>query len=329
MSETENNNPAEPKTPEAAEQEVHRMGTAAARGKAGKKGRHGVALKETPSTGHEWDGIKEYDNPLPRWWLWTFYVCIIWAIGYMVMYPAIPLVNGPTLGVLDTNNRKVVAAEIARFDDANGPIRQQLAEIPLNDIQNDAAVSDYANHAGAAVFRTWCAQCHGAGAGGAKGYPALVDNDWLWGGSLDDIYQTIKHGIRSDVDDDTRYSEMPRFGVDELLERDQIDQVASYVLSLSGHDHDAAKASEGATVFADNCASCHMEDGSGDRSQGAPNLKDAIWLYGDDKATLTRIITQGPYGVMPAWDDRLSEDEIRAVAVYVHRLGGGEAPAAE
>ena len=156
------------------------------------------------------------------------------------------------------------------------------------------------------------------------GYPNLLDNDWLWGGTIDDIHTTISHGIRNTTDADARYSEMPKFGADELLEPAQIDQVVQYVLQISGQDHDAALATEGATVFADNCASCHAEDGTGDRMQGAPNLTDAIWLYGGNQAALTETVTNARFGVMPSWQDRLSEADIRAVAAWVHSRGGGE-----
>lgn len=281
-------------------------------------------VQEVGSTGHEWDGITEYDNPMPRWWLWTFYATIVWAIGYMIAYPAIPLVSGATQGLLGTNYRKEVAAEIQRFDQANAGVQARLTEVALEDIPGDAELSNYAMNAGGAVFRTWCAQCHGSGAAGAPGYPNLLDNDWLWGGSLEEIHQTIRHGIRDPLDPDTHYSEMPRFGTDELLDRQQIAQVVDYVLSLSDLPHNAASAAAGAEVYADNCAACHMDDGTGDRMQGAPNLADAVWLYGSDRATVTRIVAEGPHGVMPAWASRLSEADIRAVTAYVHALGGGE-----
>ncbi|MEE2861016.1 MAG: cytochrome-c oxidase, cbb3-type subunit III [Pseudomonadota bacterium] len=292
--------------------------------KTRRKGRHGVALQETPSTGHEWDGITEYDNPMPRWWLWTFYATIVWAIGYVVAYPAIPLVTQATQGLLQTDTRQQVTAEIDRFEAANAPVQAALVAAPLEEIPSDPQLTGYATNAGAALYRNWCAQCHGAGAAGGAGYPNLLDDSWLWGGSLADIHQTLQHGIRDPLDPETRYSEMPRFGTDGLLDQAQIVQVTDHVLSLSGLPHNAERAAEGATVFADNCAACHMEDGSGDRDQGAPALNDQVWLYGSDRETLTRIISEGPYGVMPAWSSRLSEAEIRALAVYVHGLGGGE-----
>lgn len=279
---------------------------------------------EVPSTGHSWDGIEEYDNPLPRWWLWSFYATIVWGVAFLFFYPAIPLIGGATRGILGTTYRGNVEAEIQRFADANAPIQAKLVETPLDQIAADPDLANYTANAGAAIFRTWCAQCHGSGAGGASGYPTLLDNDWLWGGTLDDIHTTIQHGIRDPKDGDTRYSEMPKFGADGLLDNTQIAQVVNHVLELGGQPHDAALAAEGRTVFADNCTSCHGEDGTGDRAQGAPNLTDAVWLYGSDPATITRIVHDGPFGVMPAWAGRLSEADIRAVASYVHGLGGGE-----
>jgi len=284
-----------------------------------------VTKKADPeTTGHSWDGIEEFNNPLPRWWLWTFYLCIIWGIAYTIAYPAWPLVHGATQGLLGSDTRADVAAEITRYEEANAPIEAKLVETDLTAIAGDPELVNYTTNAGGAIFRTWCAQCHGSGAQGAVGYPNLLDNDWLWGGTIEDIHTTISHGIRNTTDDDARYSEMPRFGADELLEPEQIDQVVQYVMQISGQDHDAAMATEGAVVFADNCAACHAEDGTGDRFQGAPNLTDAIWLYGGDQATLTETVTNARFGVMPAWTGRLSESDIRAVASWVHSRGGGE-----
>ena len=176
--------------------------------------------------------------------------------------------------------------------------------------------------AGASVFLTYCAQCHGSGAAGAKGYPNLLDNEWLWGGDIESIYTTIAHGIRNDVDPDARYSEMPAF--EEILSQDEIAAAANYVMSLSGEPKDPGLVDEGETVYMDNCAACHMEDGTGDTSQGAPNLADAIWLYGGDYDTIVETINYSRFGVMPPWSNRLTEAEVRAVAAYVHQLGGGE-----
>ncbi|UWQ33498.1 cytochrome-c oxidase, cbb3-type subunit III [Leisingera sp. M527] len=276
------------------------------------------------TTGHEWDGIEEFDNPMPRWWLWTLYATIIWGVLYTIAYPAWPLINGATAGVLGWSTRADVAAEITAVEEANAPVNAKLEATDLTAIAEDAELNAYAVSAGSAVFKTWCAQCHGSGAAGAKGYPNLLDDDWLWGGSVEDVHATITHGIRNEDSDDARYSEMPAFGRDELLEKEEISQVVNYVMSLSGEAQDASKVEAGSVVFADNCSSCHAEDGTGDRSQGAPNLADAIWLYGGDYATLSETVTNSRYGVMPAWNTRLTEAQIRAVSSYVHQLGGGE-----
>lgn len=284
-----------------------------------------VTKKSDPeTTGHSWDGIEEFNNPLPRWWLWTFYATIIWGIAYSIAYPAWPLISGATPGVLHASTRADVAAEIKRYEDANAPIEAKLAAADLNTVTSDPELVNYTTNAGGAIFRTWCAQCHGSGAAGAKGYPNLLDNDWLWGGTIDDIHTTVTHGIRNTTDADARYSEMPKFGADGLLEKEQIEQVVQYVLQISGQEHDAALAEAGATVFADNCSACHGADGTGDRAQGAPNLTDAIWLYGGDQTTLTETVTNARFGVMPSWQGRLSEADIRAVAAWVHSRGGGE-----
>ncbi len=278
------------------------------------------------TTGHSWDGIQEYNKPLPRWWLMVFYATIIWGVGYTIAYPAWPGVRSATAGLLGWSTRGAVAEEISAQEAKLAPINEQLASVELNSIAGDPELNGYAQNAGAAVFRTWCAQCHGSGAAGAKGYPNLLDDDWLWGGSIEDIHTTITHGIRNEDDPDARYSEMPAFGRDGLLEREQIAAVSNYVMTLSGEEpQDASLVEEGATVYADNCAACHGEDGTGDRFQGAPNLTDAIWLYGGDYATIHETVTNARFGVMPNWNTRLSEAEIRAVATYVHGLGGGEA----
>ena len=277
---------------------------------------------EVGTTGHQWDGIEELNNPLPRWWLWTFYLCIIWGIGYTIAYPAWPMINSATAGMLGYSTRGEVAAEISAVEDANAGINAQLVATDLTEIAAHPELGPYAASAGAAVYRTFCTQCHGAGAAGAKGYPNLLDDDWLWGGDMQAIYTTIAHGIRNEEDDDARYSEMPAFG--EILEEAEIEQTVQYVLSLSGTPEDAVAAAAGAEVYADNCSACHGDAGLGDYEQGAPNIADAIWLYGGDADTLRETITYSRYGVMPPWQNRLSDAEVRAVAAYVHQLGGGE-----
>lgn len=280
--------------------------------------------RQVETTGHQWDGIEEYNNPLPRWWVWVFYATIVWGIGYTIAYPAWPLIKEATPGLLGASTRADVAAEIAAVDAANAAIKEKLVAADLNAIAADPALAEFATRAGAAVFRTNCAQCHGSGAAGFVGYPNLLDNDWIWGGTMEDIHLTVTHGIRNTTDADARYSEMPKFGADGILDETQIAQVVEHVLALSGQEHDAALATEGATVFADNCVACHMEDGSGDRAQGAPRLSDAIWLYGGSREAITDTVINARFGVMPNWNGRLSEDEIRAVSFFVHGQGGGE-----
>jgi cytochrome c oxidase cbb3-type subunit III len=279
------------------------------------------------TTGHVWDGIEELNNPLPRWWVWVLYLTIIWGIGYTIAYPAWPMISGATQGIFGPQDRKAIVTELARFDAANADIKAALIAAPLAQIPADEALKTYAISAGASVFKTNCSTCHGSGAAGVqdKGYPNLLDNDWLWGGDMEAIHATITHGIRNTIDPDARYSQMPRFGLDELLEPAQITQVVEHVLAISGQDHDPALAADGAVIFAENCAACHMEGGVGNRELGAPNLIDAIWLYGGSREKITETIVNARFGVMPPWAQKLTEDEIRAVATYVHSLGGGEA----
>ncbi|MDH5797241.1 MAG: cytochrome-c oxidase, cbb3-type subunit III [Paracoccaceae bacterium] len=278
-------------------------------------------VPEIETTGHEWDGIKEYNNPLPRWWLWTFYITIIWGIGYTIAYPAWPLINGVTQGVIGYSTRAEVAKEIQAFSDANAAIDMELASADLSNVADNPDLYRYAINAGGAVFLANCSQCHGAGGQGAKGYPNLNDDDWLWGGTVDEIAYTVNHGVRNDSDD-AHFSQMPAFG--ELLEESEISAVVQHVLSISGQDHDASKIALGAEVYADNCAACHAEDGTGDRSQGAPNLADRIWLFGGDPESIAATVTNSRFGVMPAWGERLTDSQVNSVAIYVHQLGGGE-----
>ncbi len=274
------------------------------------------------TTGHAWDGIKELNNPLPRWWLWCFYLTIFWGICYSIAYPAWPLVKGATAGVLGYSTRAEVAAEITRFEEANAEISAQLAAADLSTLSENEELQRFATSAGGAVFRNNCSQCHGSGAAGAVGYPNLLDDDWLWGGDFENITYTIRHGIRNEEDWDARYSEMTAY--DEILSDEEIDATVQYVRQISGQDHDATLAGAGEATFMDNCAACHGDDGKGSYDLGAPNLTDAIWLYGGDAATLEETIRYARFGVMPPWGSRLSEAEIKAVSAYVHQLGGGE-----
>ncbi|SFG24666.1 cytochrome c oxidase cbb3-type subunit 3 [Palleronia marisminoris] len=274
----------------------------------------------TETTGHSWDGIEELNNPLPRWWLWTFYGTVVFSVIYVVLYPAIPLLNSATGGALGWSTRGDVAAAIAEVDASQADMRASLVETDLAAIDKNEALFSFATNAGGAIFRTNCSQCHGSGAAGALGYPNLLDDEWLWGGTIEDIAFTIRHGIRNEVDPDARYSQMPAFG--DMLEDDQIATLVTHVQSLPGGADPLS--GPGGELFEMNCAACHGANAKGDRTLGAPNLTDAIWLYGSSDEQLTEVISRGPFGVMPPWGGRLSEAEVRAVATYVHGLGGGE-----
>ncbi|MEQ6202747.1 cytochrome-c oxidase, cbb3-type subunit III [Sulfitobacter sp. HNIBRBA2951] len=274
------------------------------------------------TTGHSWDGIEELNNPLPRWWLWTLYLTIIWGIGYTIAYPAWPMISSATSGTMGWSTRANVAQDIADHDAKNADLVTNLLAADMETLPQDEALNRYAVARGGAVFRAQCSQCHGSGAAGAVGYPNLLDNDWLWGGSMENIMLTVAHGVRNDTDEDARWSEMPAFG--ELLEAEEIEAVVEYVISLSHPENAGPLAQTGAELFADNCTACHGETGLGDAEMGAPNLADEIWLYGGDRATLTATITNSRFGVMPAWGQRLRDEDVRAVTAYVHALGGGE-----
>ncbi len=282
------------------------------------------AVSGTPTTGHEWDGIKELNTPLPRWWLLTFYATIIWAIGYWVVYPAWPLISGFTTGVLQYSSRASVAVDLADLEKVRGEKMVALAGAPIADIEKDPALLALARARGKAAFGDNCAPCHGTGATGAKGFPNLNDDDWLWGGKLDQILQTIQHGVRSG-DPKGHEGAMLAFGQQGILKPAEIVTVANYVRSLSGLSTAAGyDKAAGTKIFADNCAACHGADGKGNQELGAPNLTDKIWLYGGDEATIVETVTNGRSGVMPAWSARLDPTTVKALAVYVHTLGGGQ-----
>ncbi|HZJ11269.1 MAG TPA: cytochrome-c oxidase, cbb3-type subunit III [Methyloceanibacter sp.] len=278
---------------------------------------------DAKTTGHEWDGIAELNNPLPKWWLYTFYVCIVWAIGYWILYPAWPLVSNYTRGTLGYSQREIVAEDLVQAQAAKSGFRDRIAESDLATINADPELMNFALAGGAAAFGDNCAPCHGRGAQGFAGYPNLRDDAWLWGGSLDAIHKTISHGIRAD-DPETRNTQMPAFGKLGMLKPDQVGDVAEYVLSLSGNADDEAAAARGAPIFATNCAACHGAEGKGNQALGAPNLADELWLYGGDKATVVETVTNSRGGIMPAWTGRLDPATIKELAIYVHSLGGGQ-----
>ena len=275
------------------------------------------------TTGHEWDGIKELNNPLPRWWLWTFYACIVWAIGYTVLYPAWPLVSSATSGVLGYSSRAEYAKTMAAVDTANNGVVSRVAATPVQDILADPELARFATSAGSSAFKVNCSQCHGTGAAGSPGYPNLNDDSWIWGGTVEQIYTTIAHGVRSPTDPDTRFNLMPNFGTDQLLDDASIKQVAAYVAGLSGLEG-GVDTPEGAQIFTDNCAACHGDGGVGNTELGGPNLTDKIWLYNGSLAAITAQVNRPRHGMMQAWSEKLNDATIKELAVYVHGLGGGQ-----
>ncbi|MBX3570687.1 MAG: cytochrome-c oxidase, cbb3-type subunit III [Rhizobiaceae bacterium] len=274
------------------------------------------------TTGHSWDGIRELNNPLPRWWVWTFYATIVWSIAYTIAYPAWPLISSATTGVLGYSSRADVKAELMAADAGKDTYVQAIQAKTVAEIEADEPLRTFATAAGAAAFKVNCVQCHGSGAQGAPGLPNLNDDDWLWGGSAEQIEQTIRHGIRFAGDDETRISEMPAFR--DVLEPVQIAQVSAFVASLTGPVVDASLVEPGKAVFAGNCAVCHGDAAKGNRELGAPDLTDAIALYGSGEAEIAAQVRTPKHGVMPAWGARLGDVKVKELAVFVHSLGGGE-----
>ncbi|MFA5898535.1 MAG: cytochrome-c oxidase, cbb3-type subunit III [Hyphomicrobium sp.] len=276
------------------------------------------------TTGHVWDGdLKELNKPLPRWWLYVLYACIVWAIGYWIVYPAWPTMNGYTKGVMGYSQRDEVSKEVVAAKAAQSQYFELIAATPVGDIEKNQELLPFVMAGGAAVFGDRCGPCHGKGGGGSVGYPNLNDDDWLWGGTAEAIEYTIKNGIRSGHAE-ARDMAMPRFGLDGILKPAEVTDAAQFVLSLSGHATDQAAADRGKTIFADNCAACHGEGGKGNQEVGAPNLTDGIWLYGGKLADIEKTIETGRGGVMPYWTGRLDPVTIKMLAAYVHSLGGGK-----
>ncbi|QFT76469.1 cytochrome-c oxidase, cbb3-type subunit III [Erythrobacter sp. THAF29] len=288
------------------------------------KSRENARIDEPTGTelvGHEWDGIEELNTPLPRWWLWTFYATIAWSLVYVVLYPAWPLVERATEGVLGWSSRGELAEEMSAADLARRSVYEQIAATDITKLPANPELMGQAIAGGAAAFKQHCVQCHGAGAAGYEqyGYPNLNDDDWIWGGELAEIEYTLTHGIRWGGSRQTRQAYMPPF--EGALEKPQVDALVNHVLSLSGKGQSST---EGVQLFAQNCAACHQPDGSGDQLQGAPALNDAIWLYGGEAANIRAQILNPRHGVMPGWSDKLDPVTIKMLAAYVHSRGGGE-----
>ncbi len=276
------------------------------------------------TVGHEWDGIEELNNPLPRWWLWSFYACIVFAIGYCVAYPAWPLIDHATAGTLGWSSRGDLDHEMKEESARRAGMLAELNKASIEQIAADPRLRRAAIDGGRAAFKVNCIQCHGNGAAGSAGYPNLNDDDWLWGGDVATIHQTLVNGVRQPGDDATRMSQMPAFGRDGILTAAQVQDVVSHVRAIAGEEKPSASAQRGAAIFAANCVVCHGANGEGSRAVGAPKLSDAIWLYGGDRKALTQTVTNARYGVMPAWGARLDPVTVKMLATYVHSLGGGE-----
>ncbi|HIJ37617.1 MAG TPA: cytochrome-c oxidase, cbb3-type subunit III [Rhodospirillaceae bacterium] len=279
------------------------------------------------TTGHEWDGIKELNTPLPRWWVWIFFITIAWAVVYCILYPSWPGINGYWAGTKGYHSRTEVAQELEQAKAAKAVYLSKLKDASLDDIVKDKDLLNFALAGGRSVFNENCAACHGFGGVGAYGFPNLADDVWLWGGSLDDVRTTISFGIRNS-NPNSRQSEMPAYGGGDVLNDAQLNDLAEYVLSLSKSSKDAVAAARGQAIFANNgCTTCHGEAGEGNQAVGAPALSAGVWLYKekDQKAAIISQVKAPKQGVMPSWADRgLDDATIKELTVYVHSLGGGK-----
>ena len=284
------------------------------------------SITGTETTGHEWDGIKELNTPLPKWWVYVFYICIIWSVGYMLLYPSVPGLTGYFGGLIGYSQRELLDEALVEARAEQASFYDRIDQMTPQEMLNDPAILTFSLAGGEAAFADNCAPCHGlGGAGNPGGFPVLADDDWLWGGTLETIELVIRHGIRSELDLDTFFSLMPAYGGEfGVLSREEIDDVANYVLQISDQEHNGEQAARGAEIFAQECVACHGDGGRGLTEFGAPNLTDAIWLYGSERAEIIAQITNPVHGVMPPWANRLDDSDIKMLTVYVHARGGGE-----
>lgn len=283
------------------------------------------SLSGVETTGHEWDGIKELNNPAPRWWLWVFFITCIWAFGYWVVYPTWPTWSGKgerggTEGSFKWTQYRKLKNEQAEIIAVRKQYLDDFTKKSFDDILKDPQLYTFAIAGGKSAFKDNCSTCHGTGGAGGNGYPNLNDDDWIWGGDMNAIYQTLQYGIRSNHAD-TRTSQMPSFK--DILSKDDMNHVADYLVGLAKNE--TKENTKGQIVFSENCSSCHGNHAKGGREFGAPNLVDSIWLYGTgDKHDIIAQMINPKHGVMPAWHHRLDAQTIRQLTIYVHQLGGGE-----
>lgn len=276
------------------------------------------------TTGHEWDGLKELNNPLPKWWLYLFYVTIVWAVIYWVLYPSWPLISSYTTGVLGDSQRADAIAAYEAGIAERASTGDKLVTASLEDIRTTPELLQFAEANGKAAFGDNCAPCHGTGATGFVGYPNLQDDNWIWGGTMDDIHTTLLYGIRSGHDE-ARIGDMPSFGTDELLTKEEISQVSNFVAAEAGLEaEEGVDLAAGKVLYEDNCAACHGEDLKGLQEVGAPNLLAATYLYGKSVDAIKAQVNAARNGVMPGWEGRLDPATIKSLAVYVHSFGGGQ-----
>ena len=261
------------------------------------------------------------NRPLPKWWIYVFAATVVWSAVYFVLYPSIPGITGYWHGLIGYYQRDKVDADVAAVAKQRAGVMDKIKTLSFADIRKDPALSEVAMTAGKITFAENCQACHGAGGGGNPGYPALAAGNWIWGGTLEDIQQTVTHGIRS-PDPDARNSAMPKFGAEGILKPAEIQAVADYVMTLYGKS--AVPSPEGKKVYEQNCVPCHGDAGEGKREVGAPRLASKAHLLGDTRETVVAQVTNPHMGVMPNWNARLDEGKIKAVTLYVHGLGGGE-----
>ena len=280
-------------------------------------------LSGVETTGHEWDGLKELNLPAPRWWLWVFFVCIVFAVGYWVVYPAWPTLSGHTGGSMNWSSYEELKKQQSEITALRADNEARFVAAGLQDVKNDPQLYNYALAGGAIAFKENCGACHGSGGQGGKGFPNLNDDEWLWGGTLEQIATTIRYGARNE---NPQAHDGAMAAWKDSLKADEIESVAAYVEKLYQGDkaEQTVERMKGKEVFAQNCAACHGENGEGNADMGAPQLNNDIWLYGGDKETLLQTIGYGRGGVMPAWEGRLSDSTIKQLAIYVHSLGGGK-----
>ncbi|WP_067219231.1 cytochrome-c oxidase, cbb3-type subunit III [Stappia indica] len=281
-----------------------------------------VSGRET--TGHEWNGIKELDTPVPRGVLMFLIVTHVWAIVWWFLVPSWPLGTTYTKGLLDIDQKTTVEARVIEGQRERANWATRLESEPYEAILSDENLMNVVRSSGRQLFGDNCAACHGRDGRGRANYPDLTDDDWLWGGEPALIEETLRVGINT-LHPETRIAQMPAFGRDQMLDREQVRSVAAYVYSLSHPDYSTPdnldRIQAGQEVFATTCAACHGENGEGIRDVGAPNLTDPYWVYGGDLDTIIASVHGGRQGHMPTWDERLTAAEIKTLALYVHDLG--------